>query len=213
MVDPAAMRREYARSRLDEDTAPARWVELFQRWFGDAAAALAGVEVNAMQLATADVAGRPAVRTVLLKAFDERGLVFYTNYDSAKGRELAERPYAAAVVAWLALERQVRVSGPVERVSRAETEAYFATRPRGAQLGAWASRQSQVVGSRAELDAAEQEMRRRFEGRPVPPPEHWGGYRLVPDTVEFWQGRQDRLHDRLRYRREAEGWRLERLAP
>lgn len=213
MVDPAGMRREYARSHLDESTAPASWLPLFRRWFDDAAAALSGVEVNAMQVATADAGGRPSVRTVLLKGFDERGLVFYTNYDSAKGRDLAARPYAAAVVAWLALERQVRVSGPVERVSRAETEAYFGSRPRGAQLGAWASRQSEVVGSRAALDAAEQGMAGRFDGRPVPPPDNWGGYRIAPEVVEFWQGRPDRLHDRLRYRLDAGAWRLERLAP
>ena len=207
------MRRVYQRGTLTEGTAPAHWFALFSEWFAAAAADLAGVEVNAMQVATVDAAGHPAVRTVLLKAFDERGVVFYTNYSSAKGRDLGARPYAAAVLAWLAHERQVRVSGPVERVSRAETEAYFASRPRGAQLGAWASEQSTVVASRAVLDAAEAAVTERFAGRDIPAPEHWGGYRITPDAVEFWQGRPDRLHDRLRYRRGAQGWLLERLAP
>lgn len=216
MTDPAGMRREYLRGHLDESTVPRSWLPLFQLWFDDAIATLPAIEVNAMQVATVDAAARPSVRTVLLKAFDEHGVVFFTNYDSAKGRDLAARPYAAAVLAWVPLERQVRFTGTVERVSRAETEAYFATRPRGAQLGAWASPQSQVVASRAELDAGERAVVERFAGHEVPAPEHWGGFRVVPDAVEFWQGRPDRLHDRLRYRRGDRGgqaWLLERLGP
>jgi pyridoxamine 5'-phosphate oxidase len=166
-----------------------------------------------MVLAPVYSAGRPSARTVLLKGYDEAGLVFYTNYSSAKGRDLEARPYAAAVLAWLAQERQVRISGPVSRVTRAETEAYFAGRPRGSQLGAWASDQSAVVPSRAVLDEAEREVTERFAGRDIPPPEHWGGYRIAPEAVEFWQGRPDRLHDRLRYRRDDGRWLLERLAP
>jgi pyridoxamine 5'-phosphate oxidase len=171
------------------------------------------VEPNAVQLATADAEGRPSVRTVLVKSFDQRGVVFYTNYRSAKARDLAARPYASAVFVWLPLERQVRLSGPVAPLSRAETEAYFAARPRGSQLGAWASPQSEVVASRAALDAAYTEVERRFAGEDVPAPPHWGGYRLTPDAVEFWQGRPDRLHDRLRFRRAQAGWTVERLAP
>jgi pyridoxamine 5'-phosphate oxidase len=207
------MRRVYQRNALTESTAPPHWFALFSEWFAAAAAELVTVEVNAMQVATVDAAGRPAVRTVLLKAFDERGAVFYTNYTSAKGRDLDAHPYAAAVLAWLAHERQVRISGPVERVSRAETEAYFASRPRGSQLGAWASDQSAVVPSRAVLDEAERAVAERFAGRDIPAPEHWGGFRIAPEAVEFWQGRPDRLHDRLRYRRDGERWLLERLAP
>lgn len=207
------MRRDYARDALDSAGAPAHWLALFTAWFAAGAEEMGAIDVNAMQVATVDRAGRPAVRTVLLKGFDERGVTFFTNYDSAKGRELSARPYAAAVLAWVPQERQIRLSGPVERVDRVETEAYFATRPRGSQLGAWASPQSAVVGSRAELDGAMLEAQRRFAGVEVPAPPNWGGYRLFPETVEFWQGRPDRMHDRLRYVREPAGWRIERLAP
>jgi len=213
MNDPAGMRRDYRRSQLDESAVPATWLPLLQQWFGEAVTELSALEVNAMQVATVDAAGQPSVRTVLLKAFDERGVVFFTNYESAKARDLDERPYAAAVLAWVALQRQVRVSGPVARVDRAETQAYFATRPRGSQIGAWASPQSRVVASRAELDEAERAMAERFEGTEIPAPPHWGGYRIAPDAVEFWQGRPDRMHDRLRYRRDGDAWLLERLAP
>jgi pyridoxamine 5'-phosphate oxidase len=217
MTDPAAMRRRYELDRLADGAVVAGWYEQFRAWFEQAAARLDVVEANAMQLATVDAAGHPSVRTVLLKGFDARGLVFYTSYDSAKGAELRAHPHAAAVLVWLPLERQVRVSGPVSQVDRAETEAYFAGRPRGSQLGAWASPQSAVLASRAELEAAARDVEERFAGQEVPAPPHWGGYRIAPTSVEFWQGRPDRLHDRIRVRREGPGdgdhWVVERLAP
>ncbi len=182
-------------------------------WFADAAADPAVIEANAMQLATASADGRPSVRTVLLKGLDERGLVFYTNLDSAKGRDLAGNPRAAVVFAWLAHERQVRVSGDVVAISAGETDAYFASRPRGSQIGAWVSPQSSVLSSRAELERAAADAELRFTGAAVPTPPRWGGLRIEPDEVEFWQGRADRLHDRLRYRLDGGGWVRERLAP
>jgi pyridoxamine 5'-phosphate oxidase len=212
-ADPSAMRRDYVRDHLDESTAPAHWLPLFDQWFRLAAAERGILEANAMQLATVDEDGRPSVRTVLMKAFDEDGVTFYTNYRSAKARDLDARQYAAAVFAWLAEERQVRITGPVRRIPVEESAAYFATRPRGAQLGAWASHQSRVIGSRAELEESLARMGERFAGAEVAPPEHWGGYRISPDVVEFWQGRPDRLHDRLRYRRDGSTWLIERLAP
>ncbi len=207
------MRRSYLSGSLSEADARAGWLEQLQAWFDEASAHPGITEANAVQLATADPAGRPSVRTVLVKAIDERGLVFYTGYESAKGRELAANPWASAVFAWLALERQVRLSGAVERVSAAETAAYFASRPRGSQLGAWASPQSEVVASRAVLGERLAQVTEQFADREVPPPPNWGGYLLRPDAVEFWQGRADRLHDRLRYRSTETGWRVERLAP
>jgi pyridoxamine 5'-phosphate oxidase len=197
------------------DDAPARvgWFELLQAWFDQAVRSQTVVEPNAIQLATVDAGGRPSVRTVLVKALDEQGIVFYTNYRSAKAVDLAQNPYAAAVFAWLPLERQVRLSGPVERVTRAETEAYFSSRPRGSQVAAWASAQSSVIASRASLEADVRAVDDRFAGVEVPAPPDWGGYRLRPDVVEFWQGRHDRLHDRLRHRRVDGDWVIERLAP
>jgi pyridoxamine 5'-phosphate oxidase len=199
---------------LGDAAATLGWYEQLRQWFDEAVASPAVIEPNAIQLATVDVAGHPSVRTVLAKAIDPDGIIWYTNYASAKARDLDENPYAAAVFAWLPLERQVRLSGPTQRVDRAETEAYFATRPRGAQIGAWASAQSQPIASRAELEAAVRETEARFAGQDVPAPPYWGGYRLRPDVVEFWQGRPDRLHDRLRHRRDPDGtWMVERLAP
>lgn len=214
MNDPASPHLGYVRGQLSESGVASSWYGQLRRWFDEAAdPSNAIVEPNAIQLATASAEGRPSVRTVLVKALDERGIVFYTNYESAKGDDLAVRPYASAVFAWLALERQVRLSGPVERVSRAETEAYFATRPRGSQLSAWASPQSQVVGSRSELEAHMNEVEQRFADGPVPVPPGWGGFLLRPEVVEFWQGRADRLHDRIRFRLDGGSWVTERLAP
>jgi pyridoxamine 5'-phosphate oxidase len=208
------MRRDYAQHEalLETDLA-AGWAEQFAVWFADAAA-FGLPEPNAMVVATADRSGRPSARTVLLKGFDAGGFVFFTNYESRKGAELAANPYASLVFPWFPMQRQVLVGGAVERVTRAETEAYFASRPRGSQLGAWASPQSQVLPDRAAVEAALAAAIERFGDAPVPPPPQWGGFRLVPETVEFWQGRSNRLHDRLRFRRTAEQvWVVERLAP
>ncbi|TAM90677.1 MAG: pyridoxamine 5'-phosphate oxidase [Jatrophihabitans sp.] len=213
MIDPSGLRRSYERDRLPDGAAPADWLVLFADWFADAVATLTHTEANAMQLATSDADGRPSVRTVLLKGFDARGVVFFTNSGSAKGSDLAQRPYAAAVLAWVPRERQVRLQGPCAPVPRAETQAYWATRPRGSQLGAWASPQSRVVSSRDVLEEAGRAMTERFAGQDVPLPPFWDGYRIEPEAVEFWQGRPDRMHDRLRYRRDGDGWVIERLAP
>ncbi len=211
--EPAEMRRDYTqRGALLESDLADTWTAQFAGWFAEAVA-YGLPEPNAMIVATADAAGRPSARTVLLKAYDERGFVLYTNYTSRKGAEAQANPYASLVFPWFAMQRQVIVAGAVERVSRAETEAYFATRPRGSQLGAWASPQSQVVPDRAAVEAGLAAAVERFGDGPVPAPPHWGGLRVVPETVEFWQGRSSRLHDRLRYRATGSAWVIERLAP
>lgn len=209
-----AMRRSYERGGLDEADAAGHWLVQLQRWLGEAEAA--GItEPNAMVVATAAPDGRPSARTVLLKGLDERGLVFYTNRESGKGRELAANPAASLVFPWGDLQRQVTVRGDVEPTTDAESDAYFAARPRGSQLGAAASPQSAVIADRAVLTAAKAQLEATYpEGTPIPRPPHWGGYRVRPRSVEFWQGRPDRLHDRLRYRAGDDGrWILERLAP
>jgi pyridoxamine 5'-phosphate oxidase len=213
-ADLGAMRQSYARRTLSEDDLAPDWLGQFSRWFADAVDARPP-EPNAMIVTSVGAEQRPSARTVLLKAYDERGLVFFTNYESRKGRELAANPYACLVFPWYFMQRQVIVTGRVERVDREQTEAYFATRPRESQLGAWASPQSQPVADRAELDRLYERTEARFAVvDPIPAPEHWGGLRVRPDSVEFWQGRVGRLHDRLRYVKHAgDGWTVERLAP
>ena len=207
----ADLRRDYARAGLSEADLAPTWLEQFDRWFGEAAGLL---EPNAVVLATASPDAVPSARTVLLKGYDARGLVVFTNLTSRKGREALANPVATLLFPWVELERQVVVSGRVEQVTREETAAYFRSRPRGSQVGAWVSRQSSVVPDRAALEQRRAELEERFGDGPVPVPDFWGGLRVVPSSVEFWQGRPSRLHDRLRYRQDDRGtWLVERLAP
>jgi pyridoxamine 5'-phosphate oxidase len=211
--DVGRLRKEYTRSGLKESDTDPNPIEQFRRWFDEALASDLH-EPNAMTLATAMPDGSPSARVVLLRSFDERGFVFYTNYEGRKGRELETNPYAALVFYWGELERQVRVEGRVGRVSDEESDAYFAGRPRGSQLGAWGSEQSRPIQDRDALEERLRELEAEYEGCEVPRPPFWGGYRVEPETIEFWQGRENRLHDRLLYRRlEDGGWRRERLQP
>ena len=207
------IRRDYTGRELNESEAGDDPFRLFERWFAEAVEAVP-LEPNAMTLATVSADGAPSARIVLLKGFDASGFVFFTNYDSAKGRDLAANPRASLLFFWAALDRQVRITGTVARTSRDESEAYFHSRPLPSQLSASASQQSSVVQDRAELEGRVAELQREYEGRPVPAPGNWGGYRLAPDTIEFWQGRPSRLHDRLRYSRQPDdSWTRVRLAP
>jgi pyridoxamine 5'-phosphate oxidase len=210
-MDLAALRAEYALGGLHESDLAPDPTSMFRTWIAEAAAS--GMhEPNAMVLATASAEGVPSCRMVLLKGVDERGFRFFTNLGSRKGAELSANPHCSLLFPWHPLERQVRIDGVVEELAREDVAAYFATRPRGAQLGAWASRQSRVVRSREELDEEFAAMEERFPDE-VPLPDWWGGYVVVPEAVEFWQGRPGRMHDRLVYRREGDRWRTERLAP
>jgi pyridoxamine 5'-phosphate oxidase len=209
----ADLRKEYSLTGLVERDLARDPFRQFEKWFQEAEAAKLA-EPNAMILATADGAGRPSARTVLLKGVDGRGFVFYTNYEGRKGRELAVNARAALVFPWHALERQVIVEGPVTKVAREESEAYFHTRPRASQLAAWASQQSAILSGRSVLEEAMKAVERKYEGAAVPLPPNWGGYRVAPERVEFWQGRRSRLHDRLVFGRSGGGdWTVERLSP
>lgn len=208
----ARQRNDYERTGLSRADLPSDPLELWQRWLAEAQDA-GVVEINAMAVATVDPDGAPSMRTVLCKDADERGFVFYTNYHSRKGVALAAEPRVSLLFPWHQLSRQVIVNGVSERTSRADAEAYFATRPRGAQISAWASEQSRPVADRATLEQRHHDVEAEYDGRDVLCPPHWGGFVVRPDTVEFWQGRNDRLHDRLRYVREAQAWTVERLCP
>lgn len=209
----ADLRNEYTHAGLKESDLDQNPLIQFEKWFN--AAVRAGVpEPNAMTLATTDKEGQPAARIVLLKGIEKDGFVFYTNYESRKGRALAENPNAALVFFWPELTRQVNIAGQVEKVSREESAAYFKIRPLGSQLGAWASEQSRIIENREALEMRYEKLAKEYEGKEVPLPPYWGGFRLTPDSIEFWQGRENRLHDRLRYRRnEAGQWIIERLSP
>jgi pyridoxamine 5'-phosphate oxidase len=215
MTDFHQMRREYEDGQgFTKDQAGSDPIALFDRWFQQAVDANQGAwfEPNAMVLATADEQG-PDGRIVLLKDFDEAGFVFYTNYASAKARQMSQRPRASLVFYWSQLHRQVRISGRVEKVDEQTSKRYFASRPRGSQLGAVVSRQSEVIRDRKDLESRLERARREYEDKEIPMPENWGGYRVVPDRMEFWSGRENRLHDRIRFRIESGSWICERLSP
>ncbi len=212
-IDPAMMRKQYRSEIVEEGSLAENPMDQFALWFQQAADSHL-FEPNAMVVSTATPDGRPSSRTVLMKQFDGRGFVFFTNYASRKGRELAENPHVALLFPWHPIARQVIVTGTAARIGRDETAAYFRSRPHGSQLGAWASEQSSVIESRAELDRRYAELEARYpEGERVPVPPEWGGLRVVPEAVEFWQGHENRLHDRLRYVLDGDNWHVERLCP
>lgn len=204
--------KEYTRTGLSRKDLKENPFEQFELWYQQAEKAELRYP-NAMSLATAGSDGMPTVRTVLLKIYDESGFVFFTNYGSAKAKHLDENPKAGLLFHWLELDRQVKISGSVERLPTTESVSYFATRPRGSQLGAWCSSQSEPISSRQMLEQSWEQMKARFQNKEVPLPDFWGGYRIIPDTIEFWQGRESRLHDRLEYYRSESGWIIQRLAP
>jgi pyridoxamine 5'-phosphate oxidase len=211
-VDASSLRKEYTRAGLDKADLDPDPIVQFHEWFGTVIEADLH-EPNAMILATASTDGKPSARTVLLKGYDERGFVFYTNYEGRKANEIEANPMCALLFYWGELERQVRIEGRASRLSGEESDAYFAGRPRGSRLGAWASEQSRPVEDRSVLEERVRALEEEYEGREIPRPPFWGGYLVEPEEIEFWQGRENRLHDRLVYRREDEAWRIERLQP
>ncbi len=206
------LRKDYSNARLEEDMVGDDPIAFFKQWFNEALES--GVpEPSAVCLSTATSNGIPSGRMVLLKGIEEGGFNIYTNYNSRKGQELAENPHAAITAFWAELERQVRIEGRVEKLSRERSQAYFQSRPEGSRIGAWASPQSETIADREELERLQREYEQKFEGEEIPIPEHWGGYRVQPTAIEFWQGRPSRLHDRLRFRKAGDAWQLARLAP
>ncbi|HRO43199.1 MAG TPA: pyridoxamine 5'-phosphate oxidase [Flavipsychrobacter sp.] len=208
----AAIRTDYQLAALNETTVGNDPFAFFGKWFLEAQAAEV-IEVNAMTLATVDAQNKPHARIVLLKGLDEKGFVFFTNYDSAKGKEIDANPYAALVFFWQELERQVRIEGSVVRISEEESDSYFASRPEGSKIGAWSSPQSQIIEDRSILEKNYSAFEQKFSGNSIPRPEYWGGYRVIPNKVEFWQGRSNRMHDRVVFLRRVNEWSNVRLAP
>ena len=211
-INLANIRTEYKKGTLDENDVEKSPLMQFDKWFKEAVNSKIP-EVNAMTIATANNQGRPSARMVLLKQYDEKGFVFFTNYESAKAKDIAENPQAALLLFWEPLERQVRIVGKVEKVSVGESFEYFRTRPIDSQLGAWASHQSSIISARALLEKAFGEMLEKFKNGEIPLPPFWGGLRIIPDEFEFWQGRTNRLHDRISYKKNTEGWTISRLSP
>lgn len=211
-MDIGDLRREYTQAGLTRESLEANPLQQFDRWFTQAVQGQV-LEPNAMQIATVDTKGKPTLRTVLLKSYDDKGFVFYTNYNSQKAQQIAANPQVALLIFWKELERQVEITGRAEKVSTLESLRYFTSRPRGSQLGAWVSVQSSIITSRNLLEMKLEEIKRKFNEGAIPLPDFWGGYRVIPKTIEFWQGRSNRLHDRFEYRRTAQGWDIVRLSP